>query len=102
VHNRRRIGLGNPAAAANSGLECGGVRSPHSRGFLSESVWRERLDYLADALLGYVQPDGGVVISHDHTIADIRGTLFALQALYLTALRSACEPAPTVAFQLLV
>jgi hypothetical protein len=70
------------------------------RGFLSESVWKERLDCLADALLGHVRPDGGVLYSHDYAIADTRCALFALQAMYLSARQSAREPAPTVAFQL--
>jgi hypothetical protein len=51
-------------------------------GFLRESVWGDRLHRLADALLGYVRPDGGVQSSHDHAIANTRCTLFALQALY--------------------
>jgi hypothetical protein len=55
-----------------------------------------------DALLGHVRPDGGVQFSRDHTIANIRCTLFALQALYLSARQDAREPAPIDAFQLLV
>src|SRR6202171_6709240 len=31
VHSPCRIGLGNPAAAANPGSECSGLRSPHIR-----------------------------------------------------------------------
>src|ERR1700754_1804270 len=31
VHKPCRIGRGNPAAAANSGSECSGLRSPHIR-----------------------------------------------------------------------
>src|SRR6478735_272748 len=31
VHSPCRIGRGNPAAAANSGSECSGLRSPHIR-----------------------------------------------------------------------
>src|SRR6202171_1012115 len=31
VHSPCRIGLGNPAAAANSGSECSGLRAPHIR-----------------------------------------------------------------------
>lgn len=71
-------------------------------GFLRESVWGDRLHRLADALLGYVRPDGGVQSSHDHAIANTRCTLFALQALYLSARQGAREPAPIDAFQLLV
>jgi hypothetical protein len=72
------------------------------RGFLRKPVWAYRLDRLADALLGYVRPDGGVQFSHDDAGADTRCTLFALQALYLSARQGAREPAPTAAFQLLV
>lgn len=72
------------------------------RGFLRKPVWADRLDRLADALLGYVLPDGGVQFSHDHALADTRCTLFALQALYLSARQGAREPAPIAAFQLLV
>lgn len=72
------------------------------RGFLTESVWRDRLDRLADALRGFVLPDGGVLFSHDEARANTRCTLFALQALHLNAQKDAREPAPTAAFQLLV
>jgi hypothetical protein len=72
------------------------------RGFLREPVWADRLDRLAEALLGYVRTDGGVQFSHDHAIANIRCTLFALQALYLSARQGAHEPAPSAVFQLLV
>jgi hypothetical protein len=71
-------------------------------GFLRKSVWRDRLNRLADALLGYVRPDGGVQSSHDHAIANTRCTLFALQAPYLSARQGAREPALIDAFQLLV
>jgi hypothetical protein len=72
------------------------------RGHLTGSAWEDRLDRLADALLGFVRPDGGVVFSRDEAIANTRCTLFALQALYLSARKDTREPAPTAAFQLLV
>jgi hypothetical protein len=49
-----------------------------------------------------VRPDGAVLFSHDQAIVDTRSTLFALQALYLSARKDVREPAPTSAFQLLV
>ncbi len=72
------------------------------RGYMTGSAWEDRLDRLADALLRFVRPDGAVLFSHDQAIADARSTLFALQALYLSARKDMCEPAPTFAFQLLV
>jgi hypothetical protein len=72
------------------------------RGYLTGSAWEDRLDRLADALLRFVRPDGAVLFSHDQAIADTRSTLFALQALYLSARKDMREPAPTSAFQLLV
>jgi hypothetical protein len=72
------------------------------RGYLTGSVWKDRLDRLADALLGFVRPDGGALFSHDEAIANTQCTLFALQALYLCARQDAREHAPTAAFQLLV
>jgi hypothetical protein len=72
------------------------------RGFLTESIWRDRLDRLTDALLDLVRPDGAVIFSHDQAIVDTRSTLFALQALYLSARKDMQEPAPTAGFQLLV
>jgi hypothetical protein len=72
------------------------------RGYLTGSAWEDRLDRLADALLRFVRPDGAVLFSHDQAIADTRCTLFALQALYLSARKDMREPAPTFAFQLLI
>lgn len=73
-----------------------------SRGFLTGAEWADRLNRLTDALLGFVRPDGGVLFSHDQSIANTWCALFALQALHLSARQGAREPAPTSAFQLLV
>jgi hypothetical protein len=72
------------------------------RGYLTGSVWEDRLDRLADALLGFVCPDGGVLFSHDQAIANTRCSLFALQTLDLSARKDGRKTTPTAVFQLLV
>jgi hypothetical protein len=95
-------------------IDCGIVRSDvlaqalrvglllRGRGHLTGSMWEDRLDRLADALLGFVRPDGGVLFSRNEATANTRCALFALQALDLSARKDTCEPTPTAAFQLLV
>ena len=72
------------------------------REYLTGSVWSERLDRLAEALLTFVQPDGGVLFAHDQTIANTWCAMFAHQALFLRARAHTSEPVPAGAFELLV
>jgi hypothetical protein len=72
------------------------------RGYLTGSIWTERLGLLTEALLGFVRPDGGVVFSHDQGVANSWCAMFAHQALYLRAREGAQEPVPPAAFELLV
>jgi hypothetical protein len=71
-------------------------------GYLTGSIWTERLNLLTEALLGFVRPDGGVVFSHDQGVANSWCAMFAHQALYLRARENAGEPVPAAAFELLV
>lgn len=72
------------------------------REYLTGSAWTERLDRLAEALLRFVRPDGGVLFAHDQTISNTWCAMFAHQALYLRARAQALEPLPAAAFELLV
>jgi hypothetical protein len=72
------------------------------RGYLTGPAWADRLDGLADALLGLVLPDGGVLFSRDQEISNTWCALFAHQALYLRARQDRPDSAPTAAFELLV
>jgi len=72
------------------------------REYLTGSVWTERLDRLADALLEFVQPDGGVLFAHDQHISNTWCAMFAHQALFLRAQVHMPEPVPAAAFELLV
>jgi hypothetical protein len=72
------------------------------RQYLADDRWNERLDRLADALLDFVQPDGGVLFARNQTISNTWAAMFAHQALYLYSQRDSRNPAPASAFELLV
>jgi hypothetical protein len=72
------------------------------RGCLAGPGWGDRLDALADALVGFIRPDGGVLFAKDQTIANTWCAMFAHQALYLHARQDAEDPAPDTAFAYLV
>lgn len=72
------------------------------RQYLVGSRWTEQLDRLADALLDFVQPDGGVLFARNQSISNTWCAMFAHQALYLYSRRESRDPAPATAFELLV
>lgn len=71
-------------------------------GFLQGSEWAGRLDALGQALLGYVQPNGGVRFSHEQDITNAWCAMFAHQALLLLSRGATRPPLTAAAFQLLV
>jgi hypothetical protein len=73
-----------------------------ARQYLPGKAWTDRLDRLADALLEFVKPDGGVLFARNQTISNTWCAMFAHQALYLHARAAASEPVPDAAFELLV
>lgn len=72
------------------------------RQYLAGSQWTERLDRLAEALLDFVQPDGGVLFARDQRISNTWAAMFAHQALYLYSQRESRNAVPACAFDLLV
>lgn len=72
------------------------------REYLTGSIWSERLDRLAEVLLPFVQPDGGVLFARDQSISNTWCAMFAHQALALRARAKTSEPVPAAAFELLV
>lgn len=70
-----------------------------ARGCLSERRWSDKLDLLADALLKFVRPDGGVLFALDQPMVNTWCAMFAHQALYL---RGRKDSVPPSAYDLLV
>jgi len=73
-----------------------------SRGYLADAEWSERLDRLAGALMGFVQPDGGVHFACNQSVSNTCCAMFAQQALYLYSRRGMHDAVPAAAFNLLV
>ena len=72
-----------------------------ARQYLGGSSWTDRMDGLTDALLSFVQPDGGVLFSRQHPVSNTWCATFAIQALYLRSLVGTPD-APTLTRGLLV
>lgn len=71
-----------------------------ARGYLADAQWGERLDRLADALVGFVRFDGGLLFAKDQTISNAWCAMFAHQALYLHAHQNARNPLSDDLFRL--
>jgi hypothetical protein len=72
------------------------------RGRLEGAQWNDRLHRLADALVGLVQPDGGVLFARHQDVANTWCAMFAHQALYLYSRRGTDHPAIDAGYDLLV
>lgn len=72
------------------------------RGLLPGADWTDRLDRLAEALLNFVRPDGGVAFADEHEASNTWCAMFAQQALLLHARAGAGLPLPRAAFEFLV
>jgi hypothetical protein len=72
------------------------------RGYLAGRNWRLRLDLLADALSGFVQPDGGVIFAAGRNVANTWCAMFTHQALYLHGREAESLAAPAAAYECLV
>ena len=72
------------------------------RGRLNGQEWPDRLDRLADALIGFIRPDGGVLFARHQAISNTWCAMFAHQALYLYARRGEDLSAIEAGYELLV